>query len=77
MQLSNREWELSDIEKCFRRALKIDSNYIDAMINLAYFLDVVQCEPQKALYWFRRATKLTQSIMKEIQNGIKGVYETL
>ena len=27
MQLSNREWELSDIEACYRRALKIEPDY--------------------------------------------------
>ena len=28
MQLSNREWELSDIEACYRRALKIEPDYV-------------------------------------------------
>ena len=76
MQLSNREWELSDIEACYRRALKIEPDYVDAMIELAYFLDVIMNEPRKAIYWFRRARRVTRYFLKEIEDGIKNVGDS-
>lgn len=76
MQLSNREWELSDIEACYRRALKIEPDYVDAMIELAYFLDVIMNEPRKAIYWFRRARRVTRYYFKEIEDGIKNVGDS-
>ncbi len=76
MQLSNREWKLSDIEACYRRALKIEPDYVDAMIELAYFLDVIMNEPRKAIYWFRRARRVTRYFLKEIEDGIKNVGDS-
>ena len=76
MQLTERVYELSDIEVCFRRALKIEPEYVDAMIQLAYFLDVVKNEPRKAIYWFRRARRVTRYYFKEIENGIKNVGDS-
>lgn len=67
------EYELSDVEKCYRQAIKIDPMYVDAMIELAYFLDVNMLEPRKALYWFGRAKRVTLYLLKQIENGIKNV----
>ncbi len=76
MQLTERVYELFDIEVCFRRALKIEPEYVDAMIQLAYFLDVVKNEPRKAIYWFRRARRVTRYFLKEIEDGIKNVGDS-
>ena len=76
MQLTERVYELSDIEACYRRALKIEPDYVDAMIELAYFLDVIMNEPRKAIYWFRRARRVTRYYFKEIEDGIKNVGDS-
>ena len=47
--------------------------YVDAMIELAYFLDVNMLEPRKALNWFGRAKRVTLYLLKQIENGIKNV----
>ena len=51
-------------------------HYVDAMIELAYFLDVIMNEPRKAIYWFRRARRVTRYYFKEIEDGIKNVGDS-
>lgn len=54
-------YSLEDAEKCLLHALKINDQDIDAMIELAYFYDVMIPNPPKA---FEYASQVLQKIKK-------------
>jgi tetratricopeptide (TPR) repeat protein len=72
IQLSDKEtpYELSDAERAFEQALKIDADFIPAIIELAWFYlnvldDAVRAEPL-----FERAIKLHRSMLTEAFIGM-------
>jgi Flp pilus assembly protein TadD/ADP-heptose:LPS heptosyltransferase len=51
-------WNLDDAEKCFRRALQLETNDPAALNNLA-LVYINRCQPDEAIKWIRIAEKLS------------------
>ena len=54
----NKNYSLPDAEKCLKRALSIDENHINTIIELGWYNLNVKNNAQKGLDYFERALKL-------------------
>lgn len=70
LQLCSRGASLKEIEKCFIKAISLDPNYVDAMIELGWFYCNVRDLPDKAKYWFREARRIVRQQAAEIRKGM-------
>lgn len=73
LMLGSKCVRLSVIEKTFLKAISIDPNYVDAMIELAWFYQNVMDSPCRAKKWFKEALRIVQQQAEEIDNGLKSV----
>jgi hypothetical protein len=60
---------LSDLENILMDALKIDDNYLPALVELAYLKLVVQNNPGQALPLFEKANEIARSNITETVIG--------
>ena len=50
--------ELSEVEKCYRKAISINPRSTEANEELGYFLDSVMGKPRKAKHYFAKTKRL-------------------
>ncbi len=50
--------ELNEIEKCYRKAMAINPQSVEANDELGHFLDLVMGKPRKAKQYFEKARRL-------------------
>ena len=70
LQLCSRGASLKEIENCFIKAISLDPNYVDAMIELGWFYCNVKDSPDKAKYWFQEARRVVRQQVAEIKKGM-------
>ena len=71
LQLSNfGEYDLTDIEKIYKRALLIDENYINTLIEIGYFYYAVLDNNKLAEKYFKKALRKCKKQMTEIVIGL-------
>ncbi len=66
---------LSEAEKCFKKAITLDPNCVEAMIELAWFYHAIKDNPAQARVWFNEAFQIVRSQMNEIRKGLRDVNE--
>jgi len=65
---------LEDAEKAYKNALEVDSEYINALLELGFFYLNVKDDATKALFQFKKAFALSRSKLTE---AIQGYAECL
>lgn len=71
IQLGTKKVRLSEVEKCFKKAIALDPNCVEAMIELAWFYHSVQDNPKRAIVWFNKALQIVKLQYKEIRKGLR------
>ena len=77
IQLGTKDVRLSEVEKCFKKAIALDPNCVEAMIELAWFYHSVKDDPKRARTWFNRALQIVKLQHKEIRKGLGQVEEEI
>jgi hypothetical protein len=79
IQLSDDDgkYELADALEGYQKALAIDQEYLDACEEIAYFYDVIRCDPESAEPYFRKAVALgggkrTRRALLDVMGRIRG-----
>lgn len=68
---------LREAEKAFRAALDIDSSYVPALLDLAWFYHAVEDDSERALPLFERALSISWDSLKEAVKGKMKCLEEL
>lgn len=67
---SNTIYDIDDAEHAFRRAIEMDCKYVDAILELAWFLYTVRRDTTEAMELFEKALAISRHQAAESVNGI-------
>lgn len=65
----DESFSLEDAEASYREALELDSDYLPALLELAWYYHAVQDDSRKALPYFESAVKRARQVLTEAARG--------
>lgn len=68
-------YSLQDAEDAINEAIKLDSNSVEALIEMGFFKLRVQYAPKVAIEFFKKAKEIIDSCVKELDEGLKECKE--